>query len=193
MSQPNSSAAKIMMIRHAEKPLDSPPPHGVNSAGDHDKESLIVPGWQRAGALVVLFAPANGSFQNPHIATPQHVYASKVGHDSQSERPQETITPLVNKLGSGVSTNFDFKKGQEPSVAASALACQGIVLICWEHQSIPAIVSHLPISPNNKRPVPSEWPDNRYDVVWIFDLDSSADGYLFNQVPQLLLAGDVPI
>lgn len=193
MDQLESSAAKIMIIRHAEKQPDSPPPHGVNSDGIQDDEALIARGWQRAGALAVLFAPSNGPFQSPNIATPQFVYASKVGRHSNSERPEETVTPLVVKLGSGVSENFNFYKGQEPDVADSALACNGIVLICWEHKSIPAIVGKIPISPNNKLPVPQEWPDDRYDVMWIFDFDSDVEGYLFDQVPQLLLAGDTDI
>lgn len=183
---------KIMVIRHAEKPPSPPPPHGINADGDHDAESLIVRGWQRAGALVAFFAPANGSIQNPNIAPPQFIYASKVGEDSESERPEETVAPLVEKLTS-VTVNFDFLKGQEPQVTASALTCAGTVLICWEHHNIPVIASKIPISPNNTTPVPSLWPDDRFDLVWVFDLDSNASGYLFDLVPQLLLAGDRPV
>ena len=46
---------KIMLVRHAEKPGEPPPPHGVDPAGEKDKDSLIVRGWQRAGALACLF------------------------------------------------------------------------------------------------------------------------------------------
>jgi hypothetical protein len=63
------------------------------------------------------------------------------------------------------------------------------VLICWEHQSIPLITKWFPISPNNPNPVPTAWPDGRYDVVWVFNLDSPG-GYCFYEEPQLLLAGD---
>jgi hypothetical protein len=193
MSQINPGAPKIQIIRHAEKPSDTPPPHGVDANGDHDKESLIVQGWQRAGALAAFFAPSGGLFQNPYIATPQFVYASQVGQSSKSERPQETITPLVAKLGTNVEVNFNFSKGQEASLAASAIACTGVVLICWQHENIPDIANNIPVSPNNKTPVPDQWPDDRFDVVWIFDFDTSAGGYTFNQVPQLLLDGDTPI
>lgn len=182
-----------MLIRHAEKPPSNPPPHGVDINGDHDSESLIVEGWQRAGALVVFFAPSVGPFQNSQIDTPATIYASQTGKGSESERPQETVTPLIAKLGSSnVTQNFNFPKGQEQEVAESAMGCSGVVLICWEHQNIPLITKWFPISPNNPNPVPTAWPNGRYDVVWVFDLDSSG-GYCFYEEPQLLLAGDAPI
>jgi len=205
MSQTASSvtptATKIMLIRHAEKPSSKPPIQGVNVNGDPDKESLIVQGWQRAGALAVFFAPSVGPLQNSEIATPATIYASQIAKGSSSERPQETVTPLIDKLGSGVTVNFNFAKGkkQEKEVAKSAMACSGVVLICWEHQEIPGIAKHFPLSPNNPTPVPTTWPNGpnapggRFDIVWVFDLDSTSSGYCFYEEPQLLLAGDGPI
>src|SRR3974377_1520418 len=111
-------ATKIMIIRHAEKPSDPPPtpppafgqlpplpPYGVSSNGTQDAESLVIQGWQRAGALVVLFDSLRRPFQDPNLATPNFIYASKaVAHtDSDSLRPQETVTPLINKLANGVT------------------------------------------------------------------------------------------
>lgn len=203
MSQTSSSvtptATKIMLIRHAEKPPSNPPPHGVNIKGDHDKESLIVQGWQRAGGLVGYFDPSNGVFPNAQIATPRFIYASEVAKGSSSERPQETVTPLIQKLGASVTVNFNFKKGKknEHEVAESAMACNGVVLICWEHQDIPNITKWFPIAKNPPNPVPTSWPDGangegRYDVVWVFNLQSPSTGYWFYPEPQLLLAGDAP-
>ena len=186
------TATKIMLIRHAEKPLGNTPPHGVNINGDYDKKSLIVQGWQRAGALVVFFAPSVGPFQRSEIATPNSIYASQHTNESGSERAQQTVTPLIDKLGSSITVNFKFLRSQAKEVATSAFACHGVVLMCWDHQNIPRITSHFPISKNNTTAVPSEWPDDRYDVVWVFDLDSSG-GYCFYEVPQLLLAGDTEI
>lgn len=190
-------ATKIMLIRHAEKPPSNPPPHGVNTNGDHDNESLIVQGWQRAGALTVYFAPSVGPFQNSQIATPKFIYASEIAKGSSSERPQETVTPLIQKLGNNAAVNFNIPKGQEQSVANSAMACKGIVLICWEHQNIPLITKWFPIAKNPPNPVPTSWPDGpngdgRYDVVWVFNLQSPSTGYWFYPEPQLLLAGDAP-
>jgi hypothetical protein len=36
--------------------------------------------------------------------------------------------------------------------------------------------------------LPSSWPEERYDIVWVFERDERA--WSFSQVPQLLLAGD---
>jgi hypothetical protein len=210
MSKP--IASKIMIIRHAEKPPASPPPYGVTHHGKQDDESLIVLGWQRAGALATYFFPQQQAhFQNPSIATPQTIYASKIetkdaeANDSKgkkkkigskSKRPQETVTPLIELLGSKAESNFTFDKGDEAAVAASAMACTGVVLICWEHQSIPAIANGLPV--DAQTPVPQQWPvdsknQGRFDVVWVFDLEKASGPYSFSQVPQCVLAGDSPV
>jgi hypothetical protein len=64
---------KIMLIRHAKKPNGSPPA-GVTEDGLEDKHSLIVRGWQRAGALVAFFPKPTLA----GIATPTAVFASGV-------------------------------------------------------------------------------------------------------------------
>jgi hypothetical protein len=56
--------------------------------------------------------------------------------------------------------------------------------VCWEHKRIPDLTTLLSAAP----PVPKVWPDNRFDVVWIFD--RSGPGWAFSQMPQRLLSGD---
>ena len=178
-----------MLIRHAEKP-DDPPPHGVTKHGDHDPESLTVKGWQRAGALACFFAPTHGPLQSPLLATPEVLYAAAPGssgsEESKSKRPVETITPLSKKLGRGIRE--DFTKGQEVQVADAAMSGIGPVLICWQHKVLHLIANRIL---GNDTTAPQQWPGDRFDVVWVFDLQ--ADGsYTFAQVPQMLLKGDVP-
>jgi broad specificity phosphatase PhoE len=48
--------ARIMFIRHAEKPVDGGD-DGVTPKGHADPESLTPRGWQRAGALARFFQP----------------------------------------------------------------------------------------------------------------------------------------
>lgn len=66
-----------------------------------------------------------------------------------------------------------------------AMGCGGIVLIAWEHQDIPGIANLIL---GNSTTAPQKWPGDRFDIVWIFDLQN--DAYVFSQVPQRLLAGD---
>ena len=186
----HTSPDKIMMIRHAEKPAIPPPPHGVLPDGSNDHESLSVAGWTRAGALVGLFAPSSGQFADLHFATPQLLYAVHVASDSDSRRSQQTIAPLLARLGDRGRANFDFAKGQEAAMIASVLAQSGIVLICWEHRLLADAAKHIPLSPNNTLPIPESWDGERFDLVWVFDRDGERGGYLFTSVPQLLLAGD---
>jgi hypothetical protein len=180
-------AKKIMIIRHAEKPDDNGKPYGVNANGEQDKESLIPPGWQRAGALVALFDPARGPLQSAALAKPGVLFAAAVAPHAKSRRPTETVTPLSRRIPLELDTTYT--KGQEADVASAAQHSQGAVLICWQHEDIPAIAAHLPLS---NGPVPSKWPGERFDIVWVFDLQPDTGRYVFSQVPQLLLAGDLP-
>lgn len=178
-------ATKIMVIRHAEKPVDTDS-KGVLSSGEEDPESLIVQGWIRAGALACLLAPAREPIQNPDLAQPQFLYASEIGRHSNSKRPQQTITPLSEKLS--LSINTDYLKGLEKEMVANALTCDGVVLICWEHQDIPTIANQIL---GNATTAPQQWLGSRFDLIWIFDLNPTSGTYSFKQVPQCLLKGDL--
>ena len=190
MSQHPRQATKIMVIRHAEKPSSSPPPYGVTAKGEREKESLIVRGWQRAGALASFFAPANGSFQDSSLAEPQFLYASKPTKRNGSRRPIETITPLADKLA--IRINFNHPKDEPKEMLEEVFLCAGVVLICWQHEFIPEIANKIL---GNKTTAPQDWPEDRFDMVWVFDRDAATGHYDFKQVPQSLLMGDwaIPI
>jgi hypothetical protein len=185
MNKTLRQATKIMVIRHAEKPSNSPPPYGVTAEGEREKESLTVRGWQRAGALVSFFAPANGSFKDPLLAEPQFLYASKPTKRNGSRRPIETIMPLAEKLA--IRINSHFSKDEPEEMLEEAFLCSGVVLICWQHEFIPEIANHIL---GNKTTAPQDWPEDRFDMVWVFTRDSASGHYSFKQVPQNLLMGD---
>jgi hypothetical protein len=173
------------LLRHAEKPAKDNAPYGVTEFGDKSKESLEVRGWQRAGALAHLFAPGDGRFQNGSLAKPRYLYASKPLRRKGSRRPMETITPLAEKLAVRINTNF--QRNDYERMLDQVFACKGVVLICWQREYIPQIASYILGSNKN---VPSPWPENRFDLVWVFDLNQSSGKYKFKQVPQKLLGGD---
>ncbi|WP_233858203.1 hypothetical protein [Paraburkholderia sp. HD33-4] len=186
---PVPTARKIMIIRHAEKPDGAGTPYGINADGEQDNESLIVRGWQRAGALAAFFAPARGPMQDPRLAKPEVLFAAVVAPHAKSERPTETITPLSQRLKIQLNVQGEYTKGQEAAVANAALISQGTVLICWQHEDIPTIADNIPLS---NGPVPGKWPGDRFDIVWVFDLQPPNGLYAFSQVPQELLEGDQP-
>ncbi|RSS78243.1 hypothetical protein EF918_21750 [Streptomyces sp. WAC06614] len=180
-----------MVIRHAEKPEGKhDKPYGITADGEVDKESLTVTGWQRAGALAELFDPVQGQIR-AGLRTPDRIYASTpdkatMGKEgSNSLRPVETVTPLAQKLGKPVDQSFGH--GQEAALAKAVTAQHGTTLISWQHGRIPAIAEALGVV----RPaVPRKWADNRFDEVWVFTREGNT--WRFSQVPQLVLAGDVP-
>jgi hypothetical protein len=178
-------ATKIMLIRHAEKPDRDAVPFGVTEKGLRNKEALAVRGWQRAGALAALLAPTDGHFQHRALAKPQFLFASKPLRRKGSRRPIQTIRPLAHKLE--IDIKSDFERAEYESMLEQVFSCKGVVLVCWQREFIPEIDLHF-LCGGIK--VPSDWPEDRYDIVWVFDLDRRSGTYTFKQVPQDLLNGD---
>jgi broad specificity phosphatase PhoE len=188
MTEPDSPSlqaaddrAIIMIVRHGEKPDDSESQFGLTPHGEHDKHSLSVRGWVRAGALVGLFAPQDAMPQTG-LARPDAIYAS--GHASDgSHRPVQTVTPLAHRLGQDIHSGHS--AGQEAALARDLATRTGATLVSWQHEAIPQIARHLgQVDP----PTPLDWADDRFDMVWTFT--RVAHGWRFTQIPQLLLAGD---
>jgi hypothetical protein len=180
-------APKIMIIRHAEKPAGKVA--GVDETGASSAHDLSVRGWQRAGALACLFAPAHGPLQNALLAKPAFIFASAAATDpepgdTKSRRSEETVTPLAHLIGVDISLKFG--KGQETALAKAAQACNGPVLIAWRHEGINAIAGSIL---GAEVALPS-WPKERFDVVYVLTLNPSTGTYSFAQVTQRLLAGD---
>lgn len=210
-------ATRIMVLRHAEKPgtYGGTQYDGVNLTGDiagaDGSKHLIVTGWQRAGALVTLFAPPWGP--KAGLDTPAHLFASDPESDGgqaddagPSQRPYETLTALAARLN--LSTDTHYKKSHYDKMVAKALAKDGAVLIAWQHEDIalqtksgqPGISQSILTqtqTPAGKFDIPKTWPSGpqgaRYDLVFVFDRPSG-DGPIqnFSLVAQMLLAGDAP-
>jgi hypothetical protein len=174
----------ISLIRHAEKQYDDGPPFGVLADGSRDPYSLTPRGWQRAGALVSLFVPRPGQAGAPLLPTPTHLFASEIGPHSHSRRPSETLQPISDRLGVRIAEPV--LQDALDALVAAIRACDGHVLVAWEHKRIPLIVDRLLGGPSA---TPQTWPDDRFDLIWLVEPDG--DGRLqLRQVPQLLLAGD---
>ena len=207
-------ATKIMVIRHAERPgsYNGVSYSGVDNvgsvSGDAGKKHLVTLGWERAGALVGLFAPPHGP-KTPVLATPQFLFASDpaaqpddvAGDEGPSQRPYETLTALAARLGKTVDKSH--RKRHYAKMVEAALACNGVVLIAWQHEDIalttktrdPGISQEILTQTGTAGTlgVPPTWPDARYDLVFVFDRPSGSGPITaFTLFPQQLLAGDLP-
>lgn len=186
-------ADQIIIIRHAQKPTRNPRHKGIREDGSADPESLTVRGWQHAGALAAVFAGEGPDAADRLVARPDVIFAAgsgkrkaridgktvKVG--SRSRRPLQTVTPLAATLG--LSPVTEHTKGEERALVADVLGRGGTVLICWQHQDIP-VIGNLVVG--NDTTVPQHWPEDRYDLIWIFD--RAGDGWSFRQISHKRLA-----
>src|SRR5271155_954033 len=78
------SEVTVLIIRHAEKPDRDWPGPGIAANGDKDKKSLVIRGWQRAGAWATLFGAgidASGAYP-----APTRIYAADPA-DAEEGRP----------------------------------------------------------------------------------------------------------
>jgi broad specificity phosphatase PhoE len=114
---------------------------------------------------------------------PRHLYAVRPTPEAPSVRPLRTLQPLADVLGLPVS--LEFAKGQEKQLVEAITQLRECVLVCWEHTAI-LDIARLLLGASDE--IPREWPEDRYDIVWVFERQDAA--WRFTQVPELLLAGD---
>jgi hypothetical protein len=191
----------IYIIRHGEKPGDlapghgkhqsaPAPPSGVDYQGTQAAHGLLPRGWQRSGALTALFDPTFGPLRTG-LRPPATLLSPSYGDPVKTtgHRTYQTIQDLAGRLDLMIGTPFE--KGHETQLAASVVSgYSGVVLICWDHDHIPALATALPATPGTA--IPGKWPGDRFDVIWAFTLLPGVDQvqYAFTQVPQQLLSGD---
>lgn len=176
---------KIMLIRHAEKPDEERGLLGVEETGAPNPHQLSVRGWQRAGALVQVFAsPSENS--GGDIERPTAIIACSPSNGSNSMRSLSTVKPLAAFLG--VAVNEDIGCGDSSALIAFLKeSVDDVVLVCWRHEALTDIVRGLA---GNLENVPTKWPGKRFDLVWIMEQNDT--NWTFKQTAQLLLPGDGP-
>ena len=179
--EPVARIQRILLIRHAEKPTPDGVVQGVDQFGKPSADELSVLGWQRAGALAALFAGADG--RRPGLFEPRHLCAARPTSAAPSVRTASTLRPLADLLELPIS--MECAVGEEHRLASILSELDEGALVAWEHKAIVSLANHLL---GSTAEVPARWPEDRFDLVWIFE---RADGpWRFRQVPQQLLAGD---
>ena len=165
-------ALTLLIIRHAEKPDGDATGPGLTHKGKVDSKSLVIFGWERAGAWTALFGAGLGGSTYP---APQAVYAadpdSTKDGSEPSRRPYETVLDLAARVG------------------LDRLPLAGTVLVAWEHKAIISdILPRLPVS--NADQLPTHWSGKRFDVVLRLDRAAGATEFEFQELYPCLMPGD---
>lgn len=182
------SALTLFIIRHAEKPDGAWPGPGLSEAGEANDKSLVIRGWQRAGAWAALF----GSGLDPDYPQPAAIFAAKPDEEgagpTPSKRPYETIIPLAARLR--IVPVTDFAKSQGDGLAARLVELTGVVLVSWDRESIAKVLLPRLLGGQRIDSVPTTWSPDRFDVVLRLDRAHPNAPWSFRQLFPRLLSGD---
>lgn len=164
--------AVILIVRHGEKPDDGP--------------DLAPAGQERAQAYVRYFEHFQYDSRPLHI---DHIMAS--ADTSKSHRERLTMEPLANALGLPIDTRFRNKDVDGVAQALAANPGGHVILICWHHGEIPALVQALGADSDKLFPS-GKWPSSRFDMV--IELPYDSNGHLMvdrvKRIDEHLMPGD---
>ena len=82
----------------------------------------------------------------------------------------------------GLTPVTSHTKGEEAELVEDVLGRDDSVLIRWQHEDIPTIGNRII---GDATTVPQAWPENRYDLIWVFD--RTAKGWRFTELSQARL------
>jgi len=162
----------VLIIRHAEN-------GGVG-------RGLAPRGEQRAEAYKNYFL--NFAVDSKR-REPQAIFAAK--DSSKSHRPRLTVEPFAKAAELRIDARFG--NNQSADLAADLRANQQgkVILICWRHPYIPALLGALGATPKTFLPN-GKWPGAVYN--WVILLSYDQDGHLIpgssRRINEHLLPGD---
>ena len=171
-AQDGPKHAVVLIIRHAE------------DAGSGDGISPL--GEKRAEAYTNYFREFTLDSKR---LEPQTIFAAK--DSKKSHRPRVTMEPFAKAANLKIDTRFG--NNQSADLAADLRANQQgkVILICWRHPYIPALLSALGANPETFLPN-GKWPGSVYD--WVILLSFDQDGRLIpsssRRINEHLLPGD---
>jgi hypothetical protein len=172
VAQDGPKNAVVLIIRHAE---------------DADSGDGISPlGGKRAEAYKNYFL--NFTVDSKRLE-PAVIFAAK--DSKKSHRPRLTVEPFAKAAKLPIDTRFG--NNQSADLAAELRANQQgkVILICWRHPYIPALLGALGANPKTFLPN-GKWPGSVYD--WVILLSFDQDGRLITsssrRINEHLMPGD---
>ena len=167
---PKSSV--ILIIRHAENP---PNGHGLSPRGE-----------ERAKAYINYFEnfTVDSKREEPNAV----VVAADSKH---SHRPRLTVQPFAKAANLTIDSRFANKQPADLAAALRANYQEKVILICWHHGQIPAVLRALGADPAMLLPG-GKWPRDVYD--WVIMVSFDENGHLIpgttKRISEHLLQGD---
>src|SRR5437016_14586226 len=162
----------VLIIRHAE---------------DADSGQVISPlGEKRADAYKNYFL--NFTIDSKRLE-PKAVFAAK--DSKKSHRPRLTVEPFAKAAKLKIDTRFGNSQSAELAADLRANDQGKVILICWRHPYIPALLGALGANPTTFLPN-GKWPGAVYD--WVILLSFDQDGRLIpsssRRINEHLMPGD---
>jgi hypothetical protein len=162
----------ILIIRHAEDP---PSGHGLSPRGE-----------QRAGAYKNYFL--NFTVDSKRLEPNAVVVAAD---SKQSHRPRLTVERFAKAAKLPIDSRFANKQPADLAAALRAKYQEKVILICWHHGQIPALLRALGADPATLLPN-GKWPRNVFD--WVIMVSFDENGRLIpggtRRINEHLLEGD---
>ena len=171
-AQDGPKNAVVLIIRHAE---------------DADSGDGISPlGQERAEAFKNYFQ--NFTVDSKRLE-PTVIFAAK--DSKKSHRPRLTMEPFAKAANLKIDTRFGNEQSADLAADLRANQQGKVILICWRHPYIPALLSALGANPETFLPN-GKWPGAVFN--WIILLSFDQDGHLIpsssRRTNEHLLPGD---
>ncbi len=171
-AQEGPKNAVVLIIRHAEDPANG---HGLSPRGE-----------ERAKAYINYFQnfTIDGKRREPE--------AVLVAADSkQSHRPRLTVEPFAKAANLPIDNRFANKQPADLAVELRANYQGKVILICWHHGQIPALLRALGADPETLLPN-GKWPRDVFD--WVIMVSFDENGRVIpestKRITEHLLQGD---
>ncbi len=171
-AQDGPKDAVVLIVRHAED-------------GGTGRD-LAPRGHERAEAYKNYFL--NFTVDSKRLE-PAVIFAAK--DSKQSHRPRLTVEPFAKAAKLPIDTRFGNNQSTELAADLRANHQGKVILICWRHGNIPALLRALGAKPEDFLPR-GKWPGPVYD--WVILLSYDQDGRLIpastRRINEHLMPGD---
>jgi len=171
-AQEGPKNSTVLIIRHAENP-----PNG---------HALSPRGKERAEAYKNYFL--NFTVDSKRVEPNAIIVAADSKH---SHRPRLTVQPFAKAANLPIDNRFANKQPADLAAELRANYQGKVILICWHHGQIPAVLRALGADPTTLLPN-GKWPRDVYDFVIMVSFDENGhvipDGT--KRITEHLLQGD---